>query len=440
MPPARVIADYVVGLDIRTIPPEVMHESRRVLLNFIGCALGGTTHDVTRAVARALRPYQGERIASLIGLGRRADPLTAAHVNGASASSHSFDDTHGEAIVHAGAPVASAALALGQSLNADGSSFLLALFAGFEIACRLSKAISVPPAAGNIAWYQTGITCGAGAAVAAGRLLGLTADQLVHAIGHAIGQASGTRVMQGSMTMLMLAGHAAQCGIKAALFAREGVTSPENSIDGPYGFFEMFARESHAPWLSGHLGQRFEILSNTYKSYPCGVVLHPVVDATRELKSAFGSLGLTDIESVDVEVHPSAIVLTDRLNPLSRTEGQVSLQHWTVIGLISPSVSLREGTLEMIRNPAIVAARARVRVFGKEELARDAARVTLRMKSGRTETSRLYRGCAPMSDRQLEDKLKLQAQDLPSFDTQRAIDAVWSLGENVNIETLGKVL
>jgi 2-methylcitrate dehydratase PrpD len=318
---AALVGDYVSAARLGDLPPEVVHEARRCFLNFVGCAAGGVDHEVVQAAYRALVPYAGTPAASLIGLGERTDSMLAAFVNGTSASAHSFDDTHAEAMVHAGAPVCSATLALAQARGSNGGEFLLAVALGVEVTCRLSKAISVAPAVGDIGWYQTGVTGGIGAAVATGKLLGLEAAQLRNAIGIAAAQASGMRILQGSMSMLMLAGHAAQCGMRASLLAQQGLESPSASIDGRYGFGEVFSTRAHLPWFSSDLGRRHEILSTAYKAYPCGVVLHPVVNACRDV-AAQSDLDPDAIESISVRIHPVALALTDRPHPSSRTEGQ----------------------------------------------------------------------------------------------------------------------
>ena len=110
----------------------------------------------------------------MIGRGHKADALHACLINCLASSIYSYDDTHAEAVVHPAGPVATAILALAERRPTNGADFLLALALGIEMTCRLSKAISVPPVKGPVAWLQTGITAGIGAAVAAAKLLQLT--------------------------------------------------------------------------------------------------------------------------------------------------------------------------------------------------------------------------------------------------------------------------
>lgn len=436
----ELLAGYTASLRLGDLPPAVIQEARRCLLNFVGCALGGHDHDVAKAIVLGLTDLSGPPSASMIGLNRRADPFLAALYNGTCASAHSFDDTHGEAIVHAGSPVCAAALALAQS--GGHGNMLVAIAAGVEAMCRLSKAISVAPAVGNIAWYQTGVTGGVGTAIAASLLLGLDQAQTANAIGIAVSQASGTRIMQGSMAMLMLAGHTAQCGIRAALLARQGMEAPTTSIEGKYGFAELYSTKAHLAWLTGDLGKRHDILSNTYKSYPAGVVLHPVIDACRALKAKHPEISADTIDTIAVHIHETAVVLTNRPDPAARTEGQVSAQHWTVMGLISDTLGLRKGMLDTLRDPTIAALRKKVRlVTADPSFARDAAQVAVTLKSGKTLTSEVYRGCAPMHDAQIEGKFAGQANGvLPDRNIKPLAAAIWALRENDGAQSLGELL
>ena len=138
-------------------------------------------------------------------------------------------------MVHPSGPVATAALALAERRPANGESFLLAFALGVEMVCRLSKAISVPPAKGTVALPQTGIAAGIGAAVAAAKLLRLDAAGLQHAIGLALSQAAGFRAMHAPWCRLMPA-HGGQMGLRASLLAERGFTARLSGLEGKYGY------------------------------------------------------------------------------------------------------------------------------------------------------------------------------------------------------------
>lgn len=402
------LAEDVLRVAGSTLPPAVRHEALRCFGHFVGCALSGCSHDVSRAIQQALLPLSGAPRATLIGRGVGTDVLLAALANGASASAHSYDDTHARAIVHPGAPVCAAALAVAQAERRSGGELLTAVALGVEVTCRASASLSVAPAQGNLAWYQTGICGGIGAAVAAGLLLQLDAVAMRNAIGIAAAQACGQRVLQGSMAMLMLAGHAAQSGVKAALLARAKLESPADTLEGPRGWLEVFSPAPHAAFLTEGFGTRFELLDNTYKAYPCGVVLHPVVDACLALRST-GSWTPAALHEIRVHLSPVALTLTDRAHPSTRTSAQVSVQHWSAVALALGRAGLPEGEMDVVGDPSIAGMRDRVRTVAEPEWARDEASVELLLEDGSTLSSARYRGVAPMDDAALEHKFRAQA-------------------------------
>ena len=281
------IARYVLDAGPSDLPDAVRREARRSLFNIVGCTIGGARHDHAIATDKALAECAGAPVSTLFGRGRKSGPLHATLINCLAASVYSFDDTHETAVVHPAGPVAAAAFALAERRPVSGADFLTAFALGVEFVCRLSKAISVPPARGTIAWSQTGIAGGIGAAIAAARILKLDLDGTRRAIGIALSQASGFRVMHGTAVTAMMPAHAAQTGLRAALLAEQGITSSLISLEGKYGFLSVFAEQPDVAALTGDLGERFEILRNTYKPYPCGIVIHPIIDACLQLRREY---------------------------------------------------------------------------------------------------------------------------------------------------------
>src|SRR5262245_29742083 len=240
---ATRLADYIVAARPEDLPEAVRREALRSFVNIVGCTLGGAKHDVIGLTDDVLSEFSGPPQATLLGRARRADVLHAALINCFGSSINAFDDTHEQAVVHPSGPVAAAILAISERKRVAGPQFLLAFILGVEAVCRLSKAISVPPAKGIFAWSQTGVTAGIGATVAAGKLLELDPSRMRHAIGIALSQASGFRAMFGSMCSSLMAAHGAQTGLRAAILAERGFTSSDGALEGPNGFLQVFAEQ-----------------------------------------------------------------------------------------------------------------------------------------------------------------------------------------------------
>ena len=402
------IADYIVAARPDDLPEPVRREALRSFVNIVGCTLGGARHDVIGLADDVLSEFSGPPQATLLGRARRADVLHAALINCFGSSIHAFDDTHEQAVVHPSGPVAAAILAMSERKPIAGPQFLLAFTLGVEAVCRLSKAISVPPAKGPFAWSQTGITARIGAAVAAGKLLDLDATRMRSAIGIALSQAAGFRATFGSMCSSLMTAHGAQTGLRAAILAEKGFTGSEASLAGPYGYLDVFAEQPDLAALADDLGRRFEILRNTYKPYPCGVVIHPIIDACLELRRAH-LLNPDDIAAVSIRVAQKALDLTDRRNPKNTLESRVSLYHWAAVAFIRGTARIADmDTNGAVLEPRIVRFQERIATVADDTIALDGAEVRVKLQDGRSLVSRVEHctGSAsrPMSDSDLERK------------------------------------
>ena len=408
----RQIADYIVAARPEDLPEPVRREGLRSFVNIVGCMLGGASHDVVGLADGVLSEFSGPPQATLLGRARRADVLHAALVNCFSSSIHAFDDTHELAVVHPSGPVAAAILALSERKRIAGPQFLLAFVLSVETMCRLSKAISVPPAIGTFAWSQTGVTAGIGAAVGAGKLLDLDPVRMRHAIGIALSQAAGFRAMFGSMCSSFMTAHGAQTGLRAAILAEKGFTSSDAALEGPHGFLDVFAEQPDLHALAEGLGTRFEVLRNTYKPYPCGVVIHPIIDACLELRRTY-AMDPSDIAAVSVKVAPKALALTDRRHPKDGLEARVSLHHWVAIALLRGTARIVDmDTDSAVLEPTIARFQDRITTVGDDAIALDGAEVTVTLHDGRSLLSRVEH-CAGSASRPMTDsELELKFTDL----------------------------
>jgi 2-methylcitrate dehydratase PrpD len=320
---------------------------------------------------------------------------------------HSFDDTHALAIVHPSGPVAAAALAVAEQQPISGANFLAAFALGIETVCRVSMALSVAPARGTIAWSQTGIAGGLGAAVAAAKLMALDEDGMRRAIGIAASQAAGMRVMHGTMTTALMPAQAARTGLQAALLAAQGFTASLIGLEGRYGYLSVFAEEPHLAYLLDDFGERFEVLRNTYKPYPCGIVIHPILDACLRLKRDH-TLDHREIERVAIKASPSAMALSDRRNAVDEFQTHVSLYHWVAVAFIRGTARTTDMLTEVALDPVIVGFQDRITAVREDALTPDAAEVMVTLRDGQKLTCRIEHCIGsesqPMTDEQLEDK------------------------------------
>jgi 2-methylcitrate dehydratase PrpD len=410
------LAQFVAGSQWETIPSEVRREGVRGLLNFVGCALGGAKDEAMGIAIEVLTPYFGPPQGIVIGRGDRPDALNAAFLNAVSANVLEYDDTHLGTVMHPAAPVAPGPFALAELRPVSGRELLHAFILGVEISCRVG--LGVMPTHYRRGWHITA-TCGIfGAAAACAHLLGLDAQRTAWALGHAATQSASLVEGIGSMAKSLGVGNAAKNGLAAALFAEGGFSGPESPIEGRYGFAAVTSDSADLARILDGIGQRWELLNNAYKPYPCGVVLFPVIDACLELRARLAP-NTEAIDRVVVRGHPLMRERTDRPDVETGRDAKVSLQHTVAAAFLFGAAGLAQYEDDCVADPAVRALRARV-VFEEDPGAPvESATVTLRL-AGATEQSehvRHGRGTPgrPMSDAELDSKVRELAAYAASF-------------------------
>lgn len=434
MPLTRTLAAFAADDGFGPLPERVRGEALRAFVNFVGCAVGGCREP---AVLAAIGAADAGR-AGLIGHADRTDAANASFVNALASAVHAFDDTHLATVTHPTGPVAAALLAAATEVPTTGAEFLSALAVGIEIQCRLSNALLLPPARANLDLYVTGITGPVGAAAAVGRSLGLDRGRIAAAMGLAALQAGGFRASHGAMAGAFPPAHAARAGLTAARLARAGFECPTGLLEADRGFLAVFgpgADPSHA--LAG-LGERYELLANAYKPYPCGIVVHPTIDACLAIADRLPP-DHPRIASVRLRVHPLAASLADRPAPRDGWAAVVSLQHWAAAALVRRAAGIAEGRQACVDDPAVAALRTQITLDVDPTLDREGAAATVVLADGTVheETVPRARGslARPMTDDELDAKFRRQAAPVLGTDGAdrllglcRAIDTLPDVG------------
>ena len=221
----RRLAEFAAGPSPAAAPPAVLHQAKRCLLDWLGVGLAGSQEPVGAIVRDAAAVLAGNPDAWVLGSTRRVGAPFAALVNGVSAHVHDYDDTYnpGHTTVHGSAPVWPAIMAAAELAPTDGRTALSSFVAGFETEIRV--ALAAGRGQYDVGWHVTGTVGHIGAAAAASRVLGLSPDQVVAALGTGATQAAGMKNVYGSMGKSLHPGKAAMDGVLSAVLCRSGFTS-----------------------------------------------------------------------------------------------------------------------------------------------------------------------------------------------------------------------
>ena len=403
------LAEYVLTARLEDIPQDVRKEARRALVNYMGCALGGSRHEAIDITLAALGPFAGPASTAILGRTERSDPMLASLLNGISSHVHDFDDTTPRNYIHPTSPVASALFAYADNNRVSGAELELAFILGFEAVSRIGNATY--PAHYDAGWHSTGSIGVFGAAIAVGKLLGLSQQQMAWAIGLAATQSSGLREMFGSMAKSFHPGRAAQSGYIAALLAQRNFSAGIHALEGPRGFAAVQSAAYDLGRITEGLGTDFDLRVNAYKPFPCGIVVHPTIDACIQLRRKH-------------DIDPQAIAAV-RLR---------------VAPLVKGKAGLGEFTDDVVNEPLVQRVRARVESTGDPSVTEDGVRVEVELAGGQRLRIDLDHSLGnlerPLSDAQLEEKFLDQSGVLPDAQARELISACWRIEEMEDVAGL----
>jgi 2-methylcitrate dehydratase PrpD len=421
------LAQFVTETRCDALGPPVIHQAKRALLNFFAVALTGCREPAIETALQSLAIFSGGREAPIIGRGERIDALSAAFLNAASANVLDFCDTHVPTVIHPTAPVAPALFALGELRGVSGRDLIVAFVLGTEIECRIGLAIS--PSHYRRGWHITA-TCGVfGAAAASGKILGLKAEPMVAALSLAATQAAGLCECLGTPAKSIHVGNAARNGLWSALLAAQGLAGSDEPLTGSQGYFHALAETPQLSFLTGGLGESWEIMKTAFKPYPCGFVVHPVLDCVIDWHRAHpGAI----VERVTVRGNPLLAARTDRPNISTSGQSQVSVQHAVAAALVTGKAGIEQFGDACVNDPRVVALRGKVAVERDDSFATTAAAVEIATADGKLH--KLHQPAArgsddnPMTDNDLEHKLReAAAHVIARNDIAALIEAIWTL-------------
>jgi len=433
------LAHHVATTRWDDIPSGVRHQAKRSLMNFFAVALAGCRTGPVEIALRSLAEFSGGRQATIVGRRERIDALSAAFLNAAGANVHDYCDTHVRTVIHPTAPVAPALLALAELRRVSGADFLLAFILGNEIQARIGLAIS--PSHYERGWHITS-TCGVfGAASGAAKLLGLDERQMVWALGTAATQSAGLCECLGTPAKSVSVGNAARNGLWSALLAERGFDGPPEPLAGAQGYFHALAEAPDLSLVTAGLGDSWEIMATSYKPYPCGFVIHPVLDCVLDWRRDHPA---AEVVRVVVRGNPLLSDRTDRPNVSTGRESQVSVQHAVAAALVTGKAGLEQFTDACVRDPKVLALRSNVKVVRDPAFSTIAAAVEITTVDGAThrlsQTATRGSDVNPMSDGDLEEKLRTAAVGWDSqHDVTPLIDAVWALDTSTDVSRLASL-
>src|SRR5271168_1049379 len=414
----KTLCGHLAAAQFGDLTAAAVKEARRGVLDWIGCALAGSSHKTITTLLAILQETSGRPQATVFGRGLRLGLLDAPLANGQMGHVLDYDDTHmGGVVLHTSSPVLAALFALAERNPVSGADFMLAYAVGFEAGVRSGRAA---PGHHKGGWHLTGTLGSIAAGVAAGRLIGLDGQRLTYAMGIAATQAGGMQQNRGTSCKSFHAGKAAANGVLAALLAERGFDSTQEIVEGRKGFSRIYSDVAQTDALTAGLGDDWIIETNGHKPYACGVVLHPLIDAMIALRNR-DRIAPEAVHEIKLRVHPFVLSITDVVEPSSGLQSKFSTVHSAAVALVDGAAGIAQYSDARAKDPAVAALRRKVTAVADETLGKDEAYASIITPAGRHDIHIAHAsGTAanPMSNAAIEAKFLANAT--PVISAERA--------------------
>jgi 2-methylcitrate dehydratase len=459
---AERLADYARTFAYQRLPPEVVHEVKRRILDSLGCAFGAWTADPCRIARRHAQSTKVPAGATLWGTSHKTLPELAAFANGALVRYLDFNDTYLSKEPAHPSDNLGAALAVGEAVRASGKRVIEAIALAYEIQCRLCDAAALRPRGWDHVTYGP-----FSSALTAAKLLRLSRKQTVQAVNLA-GVANialrQTRVGDLSMWKACAFSNATRNGVFAALLARAGMSGPSPIFEGEKGFMKLVSGSFELSAFGGERAAQHEpaaeykILDTYIKHFPVEYHAQTAVEAAlvvrEELLNAEGPAGLDTVTDIEIGSYEVAIEIIGRdkekWQPGTRETADHSFPYCVAVALLDGTVTLRSFGPARLTDPRLHALMQKVRVVEQPDFTdwypqAMPTRLAVRTATGREFMKQvdfpLGHPRNPMSDREVEEKFRTLAGRL--LDRTRAgkvIEWIWRLDRLADVSALMPLL
>jgi 2-methylcitrate dehydratase PrpD len=445
------LARFAVDLSYGKIPREVVERSKACILDTLAVSLYGSTKPWSRTVSGFVRDSGLRGRSTVLGEDFSAQPAQATLANGVMAHAFELDNVRQPgAGVHPGATAFLPAFAMAEDKQADGKSLLTAFVASCEVMSRIGVA------AGNSlerrGFHAPGLTGTFGAAVAAGRLLGLNERKMVNALGIAGSYSGGliefSRCQEGAMIKRLHLGKAGEGGVTAALLASRGFAGPESILEGKFGFCQTFSDSPKLSYLTHRLGRAFETLNIGIKRCACHINAHAPIEALQMLRTEIG-FNPEEVRAIVVSGIEKLVTHHAIYQPKDLMMAQYSIPFCVALSLYADPTDPESFNEDKLKDKNILAMMRKVRLKVDREIEEKgwdrAARVSVALANQRRLSKLVihFKGTPrnPMSQLDVEDKArKLTRAILSERQLERLVETVKTLEKTDDVSSIGALL
>ena len=375
------------------------------MLDWLAVGRAGVDEPVSGIMRTLALETGGAGQAALFGSAQAVPARMAALVNGTTSHALDYDDTHFAYIGHPSVAVIPAALAVGQGHDLPLVDVLEAALMGMELSIRVG--LWLGRSHYQAGFHQTATAGAFGATAAAGRLAGLSAEQMTHALGLMATRAAGLKAQFGTMGKPYNAGQAAAAGVEVAQLVGLGFQANPEALTGAFGFGATHHGEGNqADALSG-LGADWIFEGVSHKFHACCHGLHAALEAAREL-----DIAAPEIAEITVTIHPRWMDVCNQPAPTTGLGAKFSYRTVLAMRALGYDTARLDSYSDAIcADPRLVALRERITVQAGEDVGETEAVLEVLRRDGSRGTARfdLQR---PLSLATREDRVRAKAVTL----------------------------
>jgi 2-methylcitrate dehydratase len=430
---SRILSRYAAGLQYEDLSPEVIRYGKHLLLDTIGVALGAYLSEPSRITRSVIRELGGRPEATILGSGEKTSASLAALANGTMVRYLDFMDVYFNLDGPHPSENIPVALAMAERQHSSGKDMFLGMFLGFELMGRFADTWSMP----RLGYHH--VTLGGYITpIVAGKILGLTEDQMVNAVGLGGATSHTTSYLGDQVTMIKALGYAftGQRGIEAALMAQKGMTGPENVLET----FMRVARFTGdiTPLTKG--GDTPRILRTAIKPYAAEYMTHSPMEALFAILKEH-PIKAEDVESMNLLTFRTAIGVLARpgaYTPQTRETADHSLPYCLAVGLYEGDLYPPQFAREQWKDPKIIDLMSRIKISEDPAMTKlyppaRPASLEIRLKDGTSHSRRVDypKGDPhnPMSDDEVKAKFRKLVRPLMS---ETRVNAIIDCVDNVD--------
>jgi 2-methylcitrate dehydratase len=451
------LSRYVAGVRYEHLPEEVIRQAKRLIVDSVGCALGGYWSEPARIARDLAATVRSSEAVSVIGNGERTSPDLGTFANGVMLRFLDFNDGY-TSTGESGHPSDSiaAVLSMSELRRRSGREAIVATVVAYEVFCRICDALDLKP----LGFDHVTVGCMA-SITAAARLLGLDARETAEALNLGIAPNVAlyqTRIGNVSMWKGCAYANASRNAVFAAMLAARGMTGPSPLFEGVGGYYKAVARkplelepfagaervdglEAETSPLVGRGDVRYKIMECSVKRFPLGQYSQTVVEAALQLRDRVATAD--DIAEVRIETVTTAIRLMagdiEKWEPKTRESADHSMPYTVAIGFLYGKVEEKHFGDAYLRDPRVLDLTRRVKVKATAEADSRMPEAMLCTMDLVTRSGESHRAVVeyhkghwknPMSDAEIEAKhRKLARELLTDSQADRLLEALWRLEE-----------